>query len=126
MMKCDGCNGSGFYDTLVAYMDGEPKTYRHKCRGCKGTGEIKEREFTVPESVSWCISDTSWRIYQIEGLIITKAHRHSGERHEPVCASRVWHPKTGCVSVPVSWPMCRKCARKMGIIVPQIFEDAFA
>ena len=122
-LHCGTCDGRGWNETAYAHLDGPQQIFRTICRGCRGSGQIKEREFVAPESFSWCLRESTVRYYRIDGLILTKAHRVN-DQHRPICGAPVGHPPSECTPAPVSWPMCRKCAAKSVMPVPKIFEDA--
>ena len=120
-LLCDACKGQGWVETLVMYKDEPAETYRYKCPGCRGKGQVQGREFVSPEAFSWCIDNFALGHWQIEGQMLTKAHRTTGE-HKPLCGSRVGHHLEHCASAPQGWPMCRKCAAKPTTQVPAVFE----
>jgi hypothetical protein len=130
---CDTCKGKGWIEGQFQYRDVAPETYRQKYRGCRGTGQIAEREFVGREALTWCISDTLDRMHRIEGLLAGKAHRAQpgtpdqwGRRwHVPTCGAKASHPIESCIPAPVGWPQCRSCTKRLSGAAPKVFEDAF-
>src|SRR3990167_5432734 len=84
--------------------------------------EPSDRKFVPPESVSWCISDTSKKAWDGEGIVLTKAHRikvktdlRGNKAHVPLCGAQVAHYEIYCVQAPQGWPQCKACTKSLKV-----------